>query len=446
MEFLERVFHLRERGTTVGIEVVGGVTTFMALSYIVFVQPAMLSAAGMPQGGVLFATCVGSAIACVMMGLLANYPIALAPGMGHNAFFTFTVCIALRFTWQQALAAVFIDGVLFILLSLLAFRAKIMDVIPDGLKRAIAAGIGLFIALIGFEYAGLVVSSPATFIQLGSVHNRYTLLALFGLAVTVVLLARGVRGAILYGIVATTIAGCLVTALGTDLLDYTHLARLSDLKPSSTFLQMDFAGLLARPQWLTVVLIFLFLDVFDTVGTLTGVSERAGLLVDGRLPKAQWAFLSDAVGTVAGAALGTSTITSYIESAAGVQAGARTGLAAVTTGFCLVLAILAYPFLGVVARPVGANLYPVIAPALIVVGSMMLASVAKLDWEDPTELIPAFLTLTVIPFGFNITDGIAVGFISYSLLKAVSGRWREVHWGFHLLSLALLLRYVFLVN
>jgi AGZA family xanthine/uracil permease-like MFS transporter len=453
VDALDGWFHLKERNTTVSREVVGGITTFVTLSYIVFVQPAMLSAAGMPPGGVLFATCIGSAIACLLMGLLANYPIALAPAMGHNAYFTFVVCGAaasggLGLTWQQALAANLISGCLFVALSFFHFRAKIMDVIPDNLKRAIAGGIGLFIALIGFEYAGMVKASPATLIQFGSIHDKYTLLAIFGLLVTMLLMALNVRGAILLGMLATTVAGCLATALGNELLDYTNLKRLGGLNPSATFLKFDFNGLFSAKSWLSVVLVLLFLDVFDTVGTLSGVSEQAGLLVDGKLPKAKWALFSDAVGTVAGASLGTSTITSYIESAAGIQAGARTGLAAVVTAVCFPLALLAYPLLGIVARPLGTggNLYPVIAPALIVVGSMMLSSVVKLDWTDPTETLPAFLTLVFIPFAFNITEGIAIGFISYSVLKFATGRWREAHWGFHLVSLALVLRYVFLAS
>jgi len=450
MASLESVFHLQERGTTVRREIVGGLTTFMALSYIIFVQPAMLSNTGINAGGVLFATCIGSAVACILMGLLANYPIALAPAMGHNAYFTFVVCLGMGYTWQQGLAAVFIGGCVFVLLSFVGFRAKIMAMIPDNLKRAIAGGIGLFIALIGFEYAGLVLDSPATLIQFGNIHNKYTLLALFGLGVTAFLLALGVRGAILLGIIATTAVGCLGTLVGVELLNLSNLGTMADLEPASTIFKLDFAGLFAQPGWIAVVLVFLFLDVFDTIGTLVGVSERAGLLVEGKLPKAKWALLSDAAGTVAGSAMGTSTITSYIESAAGVQAGARTGLANMATAACFLLAIVAYPLLGVIATPVGpeggAMFYPVIAPALIVVGSMMLSIVSKLNWEDPTELVPAFLTLVVIPFGFNITEGIALGFISYSLLKLVTKRGREVHWGFHLVSLALILRYVFLAH
>ena len=448
--FLNAKFDLDGRETTIGREILGGITTFMALSYIIFVQPAMLSNAGMPEGGVLVATCVASAVACLLMAFLANYPIALAPAMGHNVYFTFGVCVGLGWSWQQGLSAVFVGGCVFLVLSFFGFRARIMELVPESLKRAIAGGIGLLIALIGMEYAGLVVDAQGVLVKFGDIHNRYTLLALFGLGITILLMARGTRGAILYGIVATTVVGCLATAVTPAdwvLLDYQEIESFESLKPSETILKLDFEGLFTAKGALTVILTFLFLDIFDTVGTLIGVSERANLLEDGKLPRARGALFSDAAGTVLGATMGTSTITSYVESAAGVQAGARTGLASVATAVCFLLAILAYPFLGVVASGMGeaGNLYPVIAPALIVVGAMMLVSIRGVDWDDTTELIPAFLTMVVMPFAVSITEGIALGFISYSVLKLATGRGREVHWTFHLLSLALLLRYIFLV-
>lgn len=448
MDFLERTFKIRERGSSVGTECLAGITTFMALSYIVFVQPAMLNAAGMPKGGVLFATCVASAVACVLMGLLANYPIALAPAMGHNAFFAFVVCgaapIGLGYTWQQALAAVFVAGAIFVVLSFWGLRAKIMEFIPDSLKRAIAGGIGLLITLIGLQYAGIVVDHPATLVGFGDIKSPFVLLSLLGLAVTIALIALRVRGAILYGIVVTACVGCIMTAAGLPTLDY-HIQSYESLQPTGTMFALDFKGLFSVAGFVSVILIFFFLDVFDTVGTLVGVSERAGLLDDkGRLPKARWALFSDAVGTVVGASLGTSTVTSYVESAAGVQAGGRTGLANMVTAIIFILAILLYPFLGIVSSPVGPGLYPVIAPALIVVGAMMLKSLAGVKWEDPTDLLPAFLTLVIMAFTVSITEGIAIGFISCSLLKLVTGRWREVHWGFHVVSAVLVVRYAFL--
>ncbi|MHC4481782.1 MAG: NCS2 family permease [Planctomycetota bacterium] len=456
MDFVERMFRVTERGSTVRREVLGGVTTFMALSYIIFVQPAIMEAAGVPRAGAFVATCVASAVACVLMGLLANYPIALAPAMGHNVFFAFAVCLPVAqggfgMTWQQALTAVFIGGCVFVALSSVGFRAKMMEFIPDSLKRGIAGGIGLLITFIGLEYAGVVVGAQATGIKFGNVLEPATLLSLFGLLLMLVLLALGVRGAVLFGIVATTALGVVLTLAGTPVLSL-EVAGLGALDPGPSFLAFDFAGLLNARGALTVILTFLFLDVFDTVGTLIGVSDRAGLLDEGgRLPRAQWALFSDAAGTVVGAAMGTSTITSYVESAAGVQAGARTGLANLATAALFLLSIVAYPVLGIVASShlyteggFSIAQYPVLAPALIVVGSMMLKSLARLDWDDATEFLPAFLTVVVMPLAISITEGIAFGFISYSVLKVATGRRRDVHWAFHLVSLVLVLRYVFL--
>lgn len=450
MGFLERVFKLGERGSTPGREVLGGLTTFMALSYIIFVQPAMMSDAGIERSAAFVATCVASAIACVLMGLLANYPIALAPAMGHNVFFAYVVVGALGFSWQQGLTAVFIGGCVFVLLSFVGFRARLMEVIPESLKRGIAAGIGLMITFIGLQYSGLVVGSTATGVQFGPIHSPTTLLALFGLALTLVLMALDVRGAVLWGIVGTTLAGLAATLAGTPLLQL-KVQGYGTLAPASAMFKLDFGGLFAMEGCLAVILTFLFLDVFDTVGTLVGVSERAGLLDEsGRLPRARWALFSDAAGTVAGALMGTSTVTSYVESAAGVQAGARTGLANMVTALLFLLSLLAYPLLAVVATchtytqdGFTMNQYPVLAPALIVVGSMMLKSLARLNWDDATEFLPAFLTAVLMPLTVSITEGIAFGFVSYSLLKLLTGRGRDVHWAFHVVSAVLVLRYVF---
>lgn len=457
MGSLDSTFKISERGSTVGREILGGITTFMALSYIIFVQPSMMSRAGVPIEGAFIATCVASAIACVLMGLLANYPIALAPAMGHNAYFAFVVVMGLGFSWQQGLTAVFIGGCVFVLLSFVGFRAKLMEFIPDSLKRAIAGGIGLLITLIGLEYAGIVVGSGATGTKFGNILSPVTLLALFGLALTLILMALEVRGSVLWGIVGTTALGLLLTLRGVTVgsggapLLNLQLTGYETLSPRGSMFALDFAGLFSKEGFVAVVLTFLFLDVFDTVGTLIGVSERAGLLdAQGRLPKARWALFSDASGTVIGALMGTSTITSYVESAAGVQAGARTGLANLATAAMFLLSILLYPLLAIVATchtytkdGFFISQYPVLAPALIVVGSMMLKSLAKLEWDDATEFLPAFLTVIVMPLAVSITEGIAFGFISYSLLKLVTGRVRDVHWGFHVISLVLVLRYVF---
>ena len=451
MGFLERTFKIGERQSTVGREVLGGVTTFMALSYIIFVQPTIMKAAHVPQSGAFVATCVASALACVLMGLLANYPIALAPAMGHNVYFAYVVVLGLGFSWQQGLTAVFIGGCVFVLLSFVGFRARLMEMIPDSLKRGIAAGIGLLITFIGLQYSGLVVGSTATGIRFGSIHSPVTLLALFGLALTLVLMALNVRGAVLWGIVGTTLAGLVATKAGVPVLDL-KAQGYETLEPTSALFKLDFAGLLSAKGWLAVVLTFLFLDVFDTVGTLVGVSERAGLLDEsGRLPRARWALFSDAAGTVAGSLMGTSTVTSYVESAAGVQAGARTGLANMVTAALFLLSLLAYPLLAIVATShtyaVGEfhiSQYPVLAPALIVVGSMMLKSLARLNWEDATEFLPAFLTTVLMPLTLSITEGISFGFVSYSFLKLATGRGRDAHWAFHAVSAVLVLRYVFL--
>ena len=456
MTLLDRTFRISERGSTVGRELLGGATTFMALSYIIFMQPAMMAKAGVLAGGALVATCVASGIACLIMAFMANYPIALAPGVGLNVFFTYTVCLGMGFTWQQAMAAVFVGGCVFVVLSFVGVRAKVMELIPGSLKRAIAGGIGLLIALVGLEYAGIIRGAAGTFIGFGNLRQPHTLLALFGLAVTLVLLARKVRGAVLFGILASTVVGVVLTLCGAKLLNL-ELRPFGALRPQDTFLKLDFRGLFSAPGAVAIVLTFLFVDVFDTVGTLVGVGERAGLLdAQGRLPRARWALFSDAAGTVLGAAMGTSTITSYVESAAGVQAGARTGLANVMTALLFFAAVLLYPVLGVIATEhvveyaisptvtLTSTLYPVLAPALIIVGSMMLKSLTRLDWDDPTEFLPAFMTLVVMPLSTSITEGIAFGFITYSILKAVTGRWRDAHWGFHLISAVLALRYVFM--
>jgi AGZA family xanthine/uracil permease-like MFS transporter len=451
MGFVEGRFRVAERGSTVRREVLGGLTTFMALSYIIFVQPAMMSDAGIPSGGAFLATCIASAFACVLMGLLANYPIALAPAMGHNAFFTFAVVIGLGFTWQQALAAVFIGGCVFAALSTVGFRARLMEFIPDSQKRAIAGGIGLLITFVGLQYAGIVVGSMATGVTFGSVRDPVVLLAFVGLVAMLVLMALQVRGAVLLGMAAATLVGVVWTLAGGSVLSLEPRSYAS-LGVRETFLALDFRGLFSQKGAWTVILTFLFLDVFDTVGTLLGVSERAGLLDEQRrLPRARWALFSDACGTVAGAAMGTSTITSYVESAAGVQAGARTGLANMVTAAMFMLAIVLYPVFGIVASaspsPVGGffiTRYPILGPALIVVGAMMLQSLARLDWDDPTEFLPAFLTVVIMPVTLSITEGIAFGFICYSLLKLVTGRVKDVHWSFHVVSLVLVLRYAFL--
>jgi AGZA family xanthine/uracil permease-like MFS transporter len=429
-----RFFQLDAHATTVRREALGGVTTFMAMSYIIFVQPGVLSQAGMNFEAVMAATCLSAALATFLMGLVANYPVALAPGMGENFFFVYTLCAAAPFgfslTWQQALAAVLVAGVFFILLTVSGLRSKIIDSIPHSLKVGIAAGIGLFITLIGLEYAGLVVASPATLVRLGDLRQPVALVSLAGLLVVIVLVAFRVRGAILLGILSTTL---LAAALG--LVHYRGIFS-ADLHLSPTFWKFDLRGLLrVNPATLaSAVFVLLYLALFDTVGTLVGVGQQAGLLRDGKLPRSGRALFADAVGTTAGAALGTSTITCYIESAAGVSDGARTGLANMVTGALLLGAMFFSPLASMVGGGVVVGTdasqnpivrYPTLAPALIVVGAMMLKAVRELRWEDATEYLPAFLTIVGIPLTFSIADGIAFGLISYSAAKLLTGRGRE---------------------
>ena len=440
---LEKLFRLQESGTTVRREIVAGCTTFMTLSYIIFVQPAVLSAAGMDSGAVMAATCITSALAMVLMALLANYPIALAPGMGHNFYFAFTVCLTLGISWQNALGAVFIAGVLFILLFFVGLREKVMTILPVSLRNAIPAGIGLLIALVGLEWAGLIVDHPATYVTLGDLKSPPALLSLFGVIVIAILFALNVRGAILIGILASTIVG-LITGM-------VKFQGVVSTPPSiaPTFLQLQIPNILVDPKMISVIFIFIFLDLFDTVGTLVGVGQQGRFMVDGKLPKARQALLSDAVATSAGALLGTSTVTSYIESASGISAGGRTGLTNIVTAVLMLLALFFNPLIKMVGAgyPIGENtfLYPIVAPALIIVGSLMLKNVVSIDWDDVTESIPAFLTLLLMPLTISITEGIAFGFISYALLKLVTRQGRQVHWLIYLFAVLFVARYIWLI-
>jgi AGZA family xanthine/uracil permease-like MFS transporter len=440
---LEKLFRLQESGTTVKREIVAGCTTFMTLSYIIFVQPAVLSAAGMDPGAVMAATCITSAFAMVLMAFLANYPIALAPGMGHNFYFTFTVCLTLGVSWQNALGAVFIAGVLFILLFFVGLREKVMTILPVSLRNAIPAGIGLLIALVGLEWAGLIVDHPATYVTLGDLKSPPALLSLFGVIVIAILFALKVRGAILVGILASTVVG-LITGM-------VKFQGVVSAPPSiaPTFLQLQIPNILVDPKMISVIFIFIFLDLFDTVGTLVGVGEQGGFMVDGKLPRARQALLSDAVATSAGALLGTSTVTSYIESASGISAGGRTGLTSIVTAVLMLLALFFNPLIKMVGAgvPVGENtfLYPIVAPALIIIGSLMLKNVISIDWDDVTESIPAFLTLLLMPLTISITEGIAFGFISYALLKLVTRQGRQVHWLIYLFAVLFVARYIWLI-
>lgn len=437
----EKFFNLKELNTNLRQEFIGGSTTFLTMAYIIFVQPTVLSAAGMDFGAVMVATCISSAVAILVMGFYARYPIALAPGMGQNFFFAYTVVLTMGISWQTTLGVVFIAGFIFIVLSFFGIREKIINVIPDSLKNAIAVGIGLMITLAGLEWAGLVVDHPVLLVSLGDLSEPTTQLALLGLGLTSILLINKVRGAMLIGIFITTLVGVL-----SGLIPYEGIiSSPPSLEP--TLFKLDIIGAL-QFDLIVVVFTFLILDLFDTIGTLIGVASEADLLKDGKLPRAKNALLSDAIGTVIGAICGTSTVTSYVESAAGVASGARTGLANVFTAALFIIALFFYPLIQMIGGGVeiseGVRHYPAIAPILVLVGTYMIKGVRKIPWDDLSESIPAFITIIFIPFSFRITEGIAFGFISYTLLKLFAGKGREVPLLMWIFAVIFLLRYIFI--
>lgn len=427
---LERIFHLTEYQTTVRRELLGGLTTFMAMAYVVVVNPRILGEGGMPVEGVLFATCISAALATLVMGLWANYPIALAPGMSLNAYFTYSIVLGRGVPWQTALGVVFLSGALFLILTLTNIREHIVNDIPDCLKHGTAAGIGFFIAFIGLRNAKIIVASAATFVGLGKASDKEVLLAAFGLILIAILMARRVTGAILIGIVVIALAGIP--------LGLTHIPStfLSWPNPGGTFLKLDFRSAMKLGLG-DLVFVFFFVDLFDNVGTLVGVCEQGGFLRDGKLPRASRALLADAFGTMAGALTGTSTVTSYIESAAGVAAGARTGLGNIVVAGLFLVAIFCAPL--VTAIPTYAT-----APALILVGALMCASLAKVRWDEFTEAFPAFITLVATPLTFSIATGLSLGLLSFTFIKIGSGKIRQISPLIWVLSALFLLRYAFL--
>jgi adenine/guanine/hypoxanthine permease len=438
--FLDERFGLASNGTTVRTEVLAGVTTFLTMAYIIFVQPAVLSAAGMDFGAVLTATCLATALATTLMAVLANYPIAVAPAMGHNFFFAYSVVIGMKVPWQVALGGVAIAGIIFILTAGIGLRERLITAIPTSIKHAIAAGIGLLIAAVGLQWAGLIVASPGTLVTLGNLHSPPVLLAIAALTMSAVLMARRIPGAFLWGILASTAVG-----LPLGLVQYHGVVgRPPSIAP--TLMQLDVLGAFA-PGMIAVVFVFFFLALFDSVGTLVGVGEQAGLMRDGMLPRARQALLADAIGTVAGAALGTSTVTAYIESGAGIGAGGRTGLTSLVTAALFLLSLLFYPLVQMVGggyQSGSVTLYPVIAPPLILVGTMMIGGLRHVAWDDPTEAIPAFLTLIMMPLAVSITEGVAFGLVSYAVLKLATGRGREPHPLVYVFAALFLGRYIFL--
>ena len=425
---LDSYFKLSEHGTSVRTEIVAGVTTFLTLAYIMFVNPSILAETGMDHGAVFVATCLAAVVGTLIMGLVANYPIALAPGMGLNAYFAFGVVLGMGYTWQVGLGAVFISGVIFLILSILPVRAWIINAIPDGMKRAISAGIGLFLAIIALKNAGWVVDHPATLVTLGDGGAPPALLSAAGFIMIAVLFARKVPGAIIIAILAVTGAGI---ALGVS-----PAGGVVSMPPSlgPTFMQMDIAGAL-NVGLISIIFAFLFVDLFDTAGTLVGLAHRGKLLdAAGRLPRLRRALVADSTATIAGAALGTSTTTSYIESAAGINAGGRTGLTAVTVAVLFLLSLFLSPLAGTI--PAYAT-----APALLFVACIMTYGLVEIDWEDVTEVVPAVITAISMPLTFSIATGIGLGFISFAAIKLLAGRGKDVPVAVYVIAAAFILKF-----
>ncbi len=428
---LERYFQLQANGTTVRIEIVAGCTTFLTMAYIMFVNPLILGDAGMDRGAVFVATCIGTAIGTLIMGLYANYPLALAPGMGLNAYFTYGVVKGMHYSWEIALGAVLISGVLFLLLSLVHLREWIVDAIPQSLKMAISAGIGLFLGIIALKNAGMIVGSPDTLVQLGDMKAPSAILAAIGFILIVALDARRVPGAIIISVLAVTAAG---VGLGVS-----PFGGIVSAPPSlaPTFMKLDLAGPL-NTGLITIVFAFFFVDLFDNTGTLVGVAHRAGLIgKDGKIPRLNRVFIADSTATICGAFLGTSTVTSYIESAAGVRAGGRTGLVGVVVAALFLLSLFLSPLAGTVAA------YAT-APALLYVACLMARGLTEIDWEDPTEYAPAVVTAITMPLTFSIATGIAFGFVTYAAVKLLAGKTAEISPALAILAILFLIKFAVL--
>ncbi|MGB9938825.1 NCS2 family permease [Methanosarcina sp.] len=432
MEILEKLFKLRQNKTDPKTEALAGLTTFVTMAYIIFVNPTILSSTGMDFGAVMVATCLSAAIGTLIMGLWANYPFALAPGMGLNAFFAFTVVLGMNISWQAALTAVLIDGIIFVLLTLTKFRETVVNEIPKNLKIAISAGIGFFIAFIGFTGSKIIVQDPNTFVTLGNLRETTVLLSILGFTLMIVLQAYRVRGAILWGIIAVTVLGMVLGI--TEFPD-----RFFSMPPSLAPIAFKFDfSLLANPDFYVIMFTFLFTDFFDTVGTLVGVSSRADFLdEEGRLPRAKQALMADAIATCAGAVMGTSTVTTYVESASGVEEGGRTGLTSVVVAGLFLLAVFISPIAAVI--PGYAT-----SPALIMVGIFMIQSLRDLDFETWTEVVPATVTILVMTFSYSIAEGIVWGIISYTAIKVGSGKLKDISLIMVFLSLVFLLKEIYL--
>jgi AGZA family xanthine/uracil permease-like MFS transporter len=452
---IERYFEFAHLGTNWRTEILAGVTTFLTMAYIVLVNPMILSAAGVPLAAATAATCLSAAFGSILMGVVARYPIALAPGMGLNAYFTYTVCLKMHIPWQTALGAVFLSGIIFLALTAAGIRQMILRSIPHELYAAVASGIGLFIAFIGFHNAGLVVGDPQTLVSLGNLRNPTTALALFGLIVMVALEVKKVRGSILIGVLSTTAAAWAVALTVLHAAPTLSLAlsnttivwaqNLVQSPPAAggfaaltqTALKLDIRGAISKGL-LEIIFVFFFVDLFDNLGTLVAVTKRAGLIAaDHSIPRLNRILFADATSTVFGSLSGTSTVTSYVESTAGVMAGGRSGITAIVTGVLFLFAIVAAPFVGIV--PQAAT-----APALILVGSMMLATITEIRWADPLVAVPAFLTLILIPLTYSIANGLGFGIIAWAILHLVTGKLRKQDWLLYTLAVLFLIRFIYL--
>jgi len=427
----EEYFEFQKLGTTWRTEIAAGITTFVTMAYIVLVNPAILHDAGMPLAAVTAATCLSAAFGSVLMGVFARYPIALAPGMGLNAYFTYVVVKGMGVPWQAALGAVFMSGVVFLLLTLAGIRQMILSAIPTELYSAVSAGVGIFIAFIGLKNAGLIVANPATFVALGNLRSAGAAVSVFGLIVIAVLLAKRISGAILIGIASASVLGIALGLTRWNPVSY----HINDL--TATALKLDLGSTLRFGFW-EIIFVFLFVDLFDNLGTLVAVGREAGLVdASNNIPRLNRILISDSIATMVSSLAGTSTVVSYIESAAGVEAGGRSGVTAIVTGLLFVLSLFALPVIG--AIPTAAT-----APALIIVGSLMMAHGAEIEWRKPTVAIPSFLTMIMIPLTFSIANGLAFGFVAYSLIKIGSGEGRRVHWLVYLLTALFIARFIYM--
>jgi len=438
--FINNYFKIKERNSDIKTEIISGIIIYLTMAYIIFVEPTVLKIAGMDFGGVLVATCIGSAIICILMGLLANFPIAGAPLMGENFFFVFTIVIAMKFSWHAALTAVFIEGILFLILTLLKLRQIIIDAIPNSLKHAMAVAIGLFIGFIGLKWSGIIVPNSSTGIALGNLKSTPVIIAVFGLIITSSFIIKKVKAALLYGILITTLL-CLIFGIS-------KFEGIVSLPPSisSVFMKFDFSFIHNFNFWI-IVFLLLYMEIFDTIGTIIGIAEEAGFVKNNKIENAEKILFVDALGTTVGSLLGTSTISSYIESNAGVTQGARTGLSVIITGFLFLISIFFYPLIKMIGGGYeiapGNIIYPAVGPALIIVGFLMLKNITKIDFSDFSESLPAYFTILGVPLTYSIADGIAFGIISYPVIKLLTGETKKVSIIMYILAIIFIIRYAF---